>query len=267
MLNHPLFNSDSDPERAKLDIDYINVRRFVGGGKSEMLTNQWDPEQLQTPLDVFNAVGQIEGRYELIGRNRQNRIVDREVINIKAPLGFQGTRPPEVPQAQSAPSVPTAQSVPVMSAGGLLIPATMDPNMAMMISMMTMQSQQTQAMMQQARQDAQNASNQLMQMFLAMQQNSSGTMQAAITAFAPLLAQRAAGGENSAGTQEGFLKGIEIMAAIKEGIDGASKPGAATDWGTVSQNIVGGLKSLADIAKASASSGPTPAIPSIPPGP
>lgn len=268
MLNHPLFNTESDPDRARLDIDYINIRRFVGNGKSQMLTNQWDPEQLQTPLDVFNAVGQIEGRYELIGRNRQNRIVDREMLNITAPIGFQAPpKPPEVPQPSAVPGVPTPQAVPMMSAGGLLIPSTMDPNMAMMISMMTLQSQQTQAMMQQSRQDAQNASNQLMQMFLAMQNNSSSVMQTAITALGPLLANRGAGGEASGGTQEGFLKGIEIMAAIKEGIDGAQKPGVATDWAAVSQNIVGGIKSLAEIAKATSTAAPTPMVPPIPPGP
>jgi hypothetical protein len=271
MQNHPLFNSDNDPERAKFDIEYINIRRFTGSGKSEMLTNQWDPEQLQTPLDVFNAVGQVEGRYELIGRNRQNRVVDRETITIKAPVGFQAPAAPEAPQPQTTPTAPSPhQAVPVMQAGGMLIPSTMDPNMAMMISMMTLQNQQMQAQMNAARQDSQAASQAMMQLFVATQNNSSSLMATAIQALAPLLAQRpatVAGG--GAETENGFLKGIEVMAAIKEGIDGAGKPGSMTDWAAVSQNIVGGLKALSDITRNSGviAGGNVPPVPPIPPGP
>jgi hypothetical protein len=269
MINHPLFNvDDDDPERAKKNIHYINIREFKPGNKTETLTNQWEPEQLLTPGDVFMAVGH-EGSFELVGRGPKHQVVDRQYITVKAPAGWQpqpGAMPqqPQVQQGQ-----PTVGSTPLMQANGLLIPSNMDPSVAMIVSMMTMQQTQTQQQMIAQQQSAERqqqlsaqASQNMIQMMLGMQQNTTQLIGSALTSLAPLLmSSRAPGDSNNA--ENGFLKGIEIMAAVKEGIDGAAK-GPTTDWGAVSGNIMAGIKALAEVAKQTA--GAQAAPPVVPPG-
>jgi hypothetical protein len=269
MINHPLFNvDDDDPERAKKNIHYINIREFKPGNKTETLTNQWEPEQLLTPSDVFMAVGH-EGSFELVGRGPKHQVVDRQYITVKAPAGWQ-QQPGAMPQQSQVPQgQPTVGSTPLMQAGGLLIPSNMDPSVAMIVSMMTMQQAQTQQQMIAQQQSAERqqqlsaqASQNMIQMMLGMQQNTTQLIGSALTSLAPLLvSSRAPGDSNNA--ENGFLKGIEIMAAVKEGIDGAGK-GPTTDWGAVSGNIMAGIKALAEVAKQTA--GAQAAPPVVPPG-
>lgn len=267
MINHPLFNLEG--EDSKKDIVFINIRRFLPGNKIETLTNQWEPEQLQTPLDVFEAVGGVEGSYELIGRGGKQQVLARERITIKAPTGYIPPAPP--PQQPQQPQQATmGPAVPMMQAGGLAIPANMDPNTAMIISMMAMNNQQANAQLLAQRQDAaaanQNAiaqSQNMMQMMLGMQQNTTALMTGMFGALAPVLGNRPAGTEGSEAAKSGFLQGIEIMAALKQGVDEAAGKQGTVDWATVSSNIMQGLKSLGEIVKTTAG---TPGQPKVPPG-
>lgn len=280
MKNHPLFNDETDdsPEavrRRDREIVFINIQQILPGNKRITLTNQWEAEQLQSPLDVFEAVGQMEGEYELKARGTRNQIVDAVRLNVRAPIGWTppvghplyGKQQQQHEQPQPAPApVSAAQptSVP-MQAGGLIIPANMDPNMAMIVSMMALNSQRDQ---ENARQNMQMAQFQMQQM-VAMMGASSNTMTTLIgtlaTAFAPVLASRpGAVGGSETGAETGFVKGIEVMAALKEGVDSATKAGQ-TDWSQFAAHVAAGIKGLAEVAKATAPAS-APAAPVVPPG-
>lgn len=270
MENHPLFNTNKD-------IAFINIRHATGANKWETLTDQWQPEQIQTPLDLFEAVGQVEGRYEIVGRGKNNGCVERVEMNIKAPIGFHPN-----PQQQQAIPTPQAQqqqggSPGMMTApGGLLIPANIDPSMAMVISMMALGSQQNAANQQQMQQMMQHSSTQLVTMMQANQQAqmqaSQNTMQLVgqiASTVVPAILNRGGAGADVAGAQgaaeAGFIKGVEVLAAMREGVDRAQNAGGAVDWAAVSGNIVQGLKALSDVAKAASPNAPA-APPVVPPG-
>jgi hypothetical protein len=268
MQNHPLFNTDKN-------IEFLNIRHATGSNKWDTLTDQWQPEQIQTPLDLFEAVGQVEGRYELIGRGKNHAVVERVELNIKAPIGFcanpqqQAVPTPQAQQQQSgSPGMMTAP-------GGLLIPANIDPSMAMVISMMALGSQQSAANQQQMQQMMQHSSTQLVTMMQANQQAqmqaSQNTMQLVgqiASTVVPALMNRGVGGDvaGAQGAAEaGFIKGVEVLAAMREGVDKATSAGT-TDWSAVSANIMQGLRSLSEIAKATAAPAPAAAPPVVPPG-
>jgi hypothetical protein len=266
MIDHPLFNSDNpdDKERRKVNIAYINIRSCEPGKKKVTLTNQWEPEELQTPSDVLEAVGNVEGTYELVGRGTKNQVIDTQMITLRAVKSPAQTAAAAAAAAMAAaaiqqppaqPQVPQPPALPLMQAGGIVIPSNMDPTMAMIISMMAFNSQQQAAASQLMMQVMQHNGTQLTTLI--------GTL---ATAFAPVLAGHGNGGAGAApgATESGFLKGIEIMAALKEGVDGATKQGT-TDWGAVTNNVMNAFQSLAQVAKATAGA-PAPAAPVVPPG-
>ena len=250
MIDHPLFNSDNpeDVEKRKRNICYINIMVCEPGKKKVTLTNQWEPEELQTPADILEAVGGVGGTYELIGRGQKHQIIDRAMFTLKGPKDH---APPAPAQAQAQPATPPAVTMapaPTMQAQGIIIPSNMDPNVAMVISMMAMQNQNAQF----------NA------------QNQTAMITGLATAFAPVIGAAMsrpgmAGAPGSQGAAEaGFLKGIEIMAAVREGMDSANK-GPATDWGSFSANVVQAVKGLVEVARTTSGS-PAPAAPVVPPG-
>jgi hypothetical protein len=249
MIDHPLFNFEDpdDTEKRKRNIAYINIMACEPGKKKITLTNQWEPEELQTPADVLEAVGGVYGTYELIGRGTKHQIMDRQMISLGAPKGHVPPPPPAPAQPPPPPVVTMAQA-PTMQASGIIIPSTMDPNVAMVISMMAMQNQNAQF----------NA------------QNQTAMITGLATAFAPVIgaALSRPGVAGAPGSQQaaesGFLKGIEVMAALKEGVDSANK-GPATDWGTVSGQIAQAVKGLVEVARTTAGT-PAPAAPVVPPG-
>ena len=284
MKNHPLFNDSTDDsstaiERQKKEICYINIQQIMPGNKRITLTNQWEAEQLVTPLDVFQAIGEMEGDYELIGRGNHNQIVDRARINVRAPIGWRpgvghplyGKQQEQPPPAQ-APAPVGAPAGPMMTApGGLLIPANMDPNVAMMISMMALNSQRDAENARQQQQAFQFQSQQMMQisqqnlqMMQASQQNTTNLIGSLVSNLAPLLAARSGGGGSESGAETGFVKGVEVMAALKEGVDSAVNKGQ-TDWAQVAQHVSTGIRGLAEIAKQTAPAA-APAAPVVPPG-
>lgn len=265
MINHPLFliDDETDEKRRSADVKYINIMHVQQGKKPVTLTNQWEPEQLQTPLDVFEAVGEVEGTYELIGRGAKHNILVRQTLNIKAPKDWKP--PPKQEPSQPAAPAPasTVAATPMMQAGNLLIPANMDPMVAMVISLIAAQGQQAQAQLQRADQNSQFQTTQIATMMAQMNSNQTQLMTGMFTALAPLLgghANASAGGS----TQDGFLKGIEIMAALKEGLDAGNKAGA-TDWSAVAQHISSAIGSLAQVARETNNAG-TPRAPHVPPG-
>jgi hypothetical protein len=284
MKNHPLFNDATDDsptsvDRAKREIVFINIQQILPGNKRITLTNQWEAEQLLTPLDVFEAVGSMEGEYELKARGERNQIVDSMRLNVRAPIGW---KPPighplygkeNQPQAPPAPApAPTGPATAVpMQAGGLIIPANMDPMMAMIVSMMALNSQRDQAASAQQMQMAQFQMQQMVAMNAASGQqiissnaNMTNLIGTLATAFAPVFANRGGVVGSESGAETGFVKGIEIMAALKEGVDSASKAGQ-TDWAVFAQHVAAGIKGLADVAKATAPVA-APAGPVVPPG-
>lgn len=277
MINHPLFNletDDLDPKRAQekrgRDIVYVNIRQ-LNGGKWSSLTNQWAPEELLTVGALYEAVGNVDGQYELIGRGHKNEVIDRQMHVLKGPRGSAAQAAPA--PAPAAPSGPPAM-VP-MQAGSLVIPANMDPNMAMVISMMTLQSQQNQQAQQAQLAQAQRSAELQMQQQQFQSQQATAQHQANMqmltglaTVIVPALTTHAAGGAGGAGgaeiAQQAFLKGVETLLDFKKGVD-ESTSGGKTDWNVISANIANGFKSLSEVVKTTV--GPTtPAPPVVPPG-
>lgn len=267
MINHPLFNeNDGDEERASRDIGYINIRQFVGS-KPVTLTNQWDPEELQTSEDLFNAVG--AGKFELIGRHAlTKRVVDRVVIEIQPAKGVaaptpqaqqqqphQGWQAPD-PHQQQQQQQPTPQ--PNMVAGGIVIPPGMDPSMAMIITMITASTQTTNQMMMAQREDARFSMQQLTTMMLGFTESQARM----VTGLVSGLAGRPPGGAGSEST-EAFLKGVELMADIKAGVSEGSGEQKPTGWSEIAQNIAESLRAVRDIATLTST---TPAAAVVPPG-
>jgi hypothetical protein len=264
MIDHPLFNGDNpdDAKKRKLNIAYINIRVCEPGKKKVTLTNQWEPEELLTPADVLEAVGGNYGAYELIGRGVNHQVVDTQMIVLGAPKGYV----PPAPAAAPTNGQPATPSTPMMQAGGLLIPANMDPTTAMIISMMAVQMQQSAASADRQDRQAQFAQQQLTTLMTGMAASQSGLVTGLVGAFAPALISRGGSPGDptaSSNAEAGFLKGIEIMAAMKAGLDEAGS-GGKTDWATVTTNIMQSVKSLAEVAKATAAA-PAPA-PVVPPG-
>lgn len=267
MRNHPLFCSEAEEEdpRRNIEISYVNIVRFANG-KKETLANQWQPEQLLTPMDLFEAVGRVEGSYELIGRGTRNQVVDRQLVTLRAPPGGYSA-PPQAPMpAQSPAQTPASPPSPgVMNLGnGLVMPSNIDPNLAMMMSIMAM-NQQAQF---QAAQSAAAMQQQTMQTIVTMmggfQASQTGLLGSLATAFAPALAARTAPAANNdpLATENGFLKGIQVMAALRQGFDEANKSGS--NWEGVTGNIAKAVQHLAEVAKTAASGGAPDVV--IPPG-
>jgi len=268
MIDHPLFNFENpdDAEKRKRNIAYINIMYCEPGKKKITLTNQWEPEELLTPAQVLEAVGGVEGTYELIGRGPKHSVVDRQYLTLGVPKG--AARPAQAaapPAAANAPSPSGVFSTP-MQAGGLLIPSNMDPTTAMIISMMALQNQQNAQNAAAQQQQAQFQMQQIVTMMGASQASTTSLIGTLATAFAPVLASHAGAPTAAPGSSEaGFLKGIEIMAALKEGVDQAKNGAGQADWGTITSNVLKSFQSLAEVAKTTASAAPPPA-PVVPPG-
>ena len=264
MINHPLFNEDDgNEERAARDIGYINIRQFEGS-KAITLPNQWDPEELQTAEDLVNAVG--FGRFELIGRHaRTKRVVDRVMIELRAPKGT-AAAPPEPAQQQRNWQPPEQQQYqvqqpPSMVAGGIQIPPGMDPQMAMMITMMTTSQQSTNAMLMAQREDSRFNAQQMTTLMLGF----TDAQARMITGLVSGLSGRAPGGGTDT-TADAFLKGVELMGQIRAGMaegGGEGGEGKAPVWSDIAQNIAESLKAVRDIANLTST---TPAAPIVPPG-
>jgi len=266
MINHPLFNfdNDDDEEKRRKNIAYINVLYCEPGKKKVALTNQWEPEEIQTPAQLLEAVGRVEGTYELIGRNTRHGIVDRQFITLRAPEGSNRGPVPPTPGPMPPPAAPAAAAHPTMQAGGIVIPTNMDPTMAMVVSLIAAQGQQANAQADRQERASQFNMQMMTQMMTGFQTAQTGLMGTLATAFAPILASRGGAPGSSADTESGFLKGIEVMAALKEGVESANGGGEKTDWSTVTTNIVKSVQALAEVAKTTAPA--TPVQPIVPPG-
>jgi len=264
MINHPLFNeNDGNEDRAARDIGYINIRQFQGS-KAITLPNQWDPEELQTVEDLYNAVG--VGRFELIGRHAlTKRVVDRTVIEIQLPKGAGAPAEP-MPQQQQArwqapePQQPQQPTTPTMVAGGLQIPPGMDPQMAMMIAMMTTSQQTTNTMIMGSREDAKFYAAQQTELMLGFTRAQAEMITGLVGALAG-----GRGGGGSGESTEAFLKGVELMADIKAGMreGDPSNEEKTPGWGEIAKNIAESLRAVKDIASITSSA---PAAPVIDPG-
>jgi hypothetical protein len=246
---HPLFCDDEDDvERASRDVGFINIYRF-NGSKKIALPNQWDPEQLQTVDDIYQAIG--AGDFELVGRDaRTKQILMRQRVSIEAPKGAE----PETPAPQAAPApqaIPPAMAAGMMQLGAIQIPSGVDPHVAMM--MFTAQLNQIEK--EQSRADARAHEGSLVAMFTAF----TNSQTAMVTGLVGALAGKANAptGEN---TTEAILRGIELAndlrAGMKEGCDENAKP---ESWAKTIQAAAEGLGVLRDVAKAVGSSPATAA--------
>jgi hypothetical protein len=271
MKNHPLFNDDPDnTERAARDIGFINIYEFQGS-KRVALTNTWDPEELQTLEDVFAVTG--PGNFELIGRDSINkRIVDRQMISLKAPRGM--PERPAVAEEQRRPfrtePMPSAQPAqPIMQGGGFSIPSGMDPTMAMFLMLTQSQSAQASAQLAAQREDARAANATMAQLFGTFAQSQASMVTGLAAALGGPRSAPSSGGD--IGAADAFMKGVETMGQLLQGVkEGAAEaaepkgPGLAD----VAKNIADSLGAVRDIARATTGMGnPVSTEPVIPTGP
>lgn len=260
MINHPLFNDDdSNEEKQARDIGYLNIRQFEGS-RGVMLVGQWEPEQLQTAEDIYNAVG--AGHFELIGRHaRTNKIVDRVSITVKMPRSVNEPPPkpePRNPELRLEPQAPPPP--PSMQAGGIVIPPGMDPQTAMMVTMMALGNQQNAAQLQAAREDSRHHSAMQTQLMLGLVQSFSSMTTGLATALSGGGAQRAP--DN---TLDAVLKGIDLVTNLQAGMkEGAEEVGKPTPWNEVTRNIADGIRNIVEVAKVANAA--SPSGPVVPPG-
>jgi|WetSurMetagenome_2_1015567.scaffolds.fasta_scaffold56821_2 hypothetical protein len=262
MINHPLFNEDdTNEERASRDIGYINIRQFEGS-RSVMLVGQWEPAELQSTEDVYNAVG--AGHFELIGRHaRTKRIIDRVLMTIKVPRAAGSAPEPEPrgqPRQPPEPPAPVIQQPPMMQAGSIVIPPGMDPQTVMMV----LSSQQNAALLQAQREESRFNASQLTQIMVGFTNAQTQMVTGLVSGLAGMMGHtQPQGGAN--GTVDGFLKGIEIMADLKAGMkEGAENEGKPTQWNEVTRNIADGIRNIVEVAKVAQATAPSGPV--VPPG-
>lgn len=266
MKNHPLFNDDPENiERATRDIGFINIYEFQGS-KRVALTNQWEPEELQTLEDLYAAVG--AGNFELIGRDRiKKTIVDRAMIALKAPKNAQNQdhsdEPPQNRYRPEPPAAPAVPTVPSMQGGGITIPPGTDPTMAMFMMLVTTQQQQNAAQLAAQREDSRINMQSMTQLLVGF----TSAQAQMVTGLAGALngGARAPGDGSSA---DAFMKGVETMGNLVQGLREGSEEAEpkALNIGEVAKNIADSLGAVRDIAKATSgvTSGTAGAV--IPPG-
>jgi hypothetical protein len=267
MKSHPLFNDDPDNiDRMSRDIGFINIYEFQGS-KRVALTNQWEPEELQTLEDVYAAVG--AGNFELVGRDALNkRIVDRQMIALKPPRGATQERSPveDAPRNfRPEPAAPAVQSAPTMQGGGFSIPSGMDPTMAMFLMLTQSQTQQAQAQLNAQREDARAANATMAQLFGLFTQSQASM----VTGLASALGGNR-GGAPEVGAADAFMKGVETMGSLMAGV----KEGAAEvaeekplNLGDIAKNIADSLGAVRDISRTASGMTGAPIDPGIPAGP
>lgn len=257
MKDHPLFNDDeNDIERRARDIGFINIHEFKGG-KRVTLPQQYEPEELTTAECVFNAVGY--GRFELVGRDSQTkRVVDRVLINLDPPKGEAAPPKRADPPASPPPAAAAPAPFPAMQVGGMVVPANMDPSLAMFLAMATNQTQMLAQMLVAQREDSKIAMASNVQLMLGMSENTTRL----ITGLAGALGGRPNGGPE--GAAEAFIKGVETMGSLMQGVKegNAETEGKPTDWGEIAKSVVESVKTIRDISQMSATGAP----PVVPPG-
>lgn len=266
MRDHPLFcDEESNDEKRSRDIGYINIYRFTGS-KRATLPNQWDPEQLQTIEDLYREVG--PGHFELVGRDEKSkRIVDRVMITLEPPRGFTEAPQPQVPQPQPQVQQPQPSAFgmpPSMEAAGMRIPSNMDPMLGMVFTLVNAQNATNLAQLQAQREDAKNSQNSLTQLMVGFANAQSNMVVGLANAFGARPA-----GQSVDNTADAFVKGVEVMAALKQGINegnGAApgEPSKPTEWGEVAKNIATSINAIRDIAQVASVT--TPGAPVVPPG-
>jgi len=259
MKNHPLFCDDPDnDERMGRDICFIQVFRFAGT-KRTAVPRIFEAEELMSIEALYEATGKTGGAFELMGRDKDNRrIVDRCRIEIEG-MGPPEPPPPPPPAAVVAsPELPPPQpGVSMLQGMGLQIPQNADP----MTSLMFMVLAQGQQAQQAAREDARASQANLSQIFTSFNAAQSNM----VVGLAQAFGSRGAGAPpGESGTENGFIKGIETMAALVSG-QREQEQAAAEDKplniGEVAKNIAQSLGAVRDIAQATSGSGPI-----IPPG-
>lgn len=269
MKDHPLFNEDpNDTERRSREIDFINIYQFVNG-KRTAISSEWEAEQLQTIADVFEAVG--EGNFELVGReNQRKRVVDRVLVNIKAPRGAAPTPSQSSrsdasnPAAQQPPAAAASPGIPTMQIGAMAIPAGMDPTTAMMLALFHTSEQRNAAQLQAQREDSRLYIQQQTNLMIEFSKANASLLGSLVSGLAQFAGH---GPAASPGVTEiaanSFIKGVEVITDLKAGIaEGSGAQSAPTDWSTVSANIVQGLRTLKDVAAvANAPPGVPPGVP------
>jgi len=253
MKNHPLFNAnETTSARQNIDISYINITQFETGRRIT-LTNQWAPEELLTWEQLYEAVGNVPGHFELVARDSRGKVVDREQVRLKPP-GSQFEARPINGQAPPA-SMPESASSPA-------IPASVDPMTAMMMIM--------QQNNQQLRQDAISREANQSQLMLGIMQANVNLTTGLIQGLSGFVKPPELPSVDR--STEAFLKGAEAISGLMAGVRdaaGGGQPGAPQepqgpplDWTQVSKNILDSLKQVADIARATAGK----ELPIIPPG-
>lgn len=262
MINHPLFNEDDvNEERASRDIGYINIRQYEGS-RSVMLVGQWEPSELQSTEDVYNAVG--AGHFELIGRHaKTKRIIDRVLLTIKMPRA--GGAAPEPADLRGQPRqpiespAPVIQAPPMMQAGSIVIPPGMDPQTVMMV----LSSQQNAALLQAQREESRFNASQLTQIMVGFTNAQTQMVTGLVSGLAGMMGHTSPQNGGANGTVDGFLKGIEIMADLKAGMkEGAENEGKPTQWNEVTRNIADGIRNIVEVAKVAQATAPSgPVVP------
>lgn len=257
MKNHPLFCDDPDnEERCGRDICFIQVFRF-NGTKRTAIPKIFEAEELTSIEALYEQTG--AGAFELIARDKNNRlIVDRCRIEIEGVAQPQQAAPPPPAAVVAAPEPPPHQpGVSMLQGMGIQIPQSADPQTSLMFMILAQQQQSQQA----AREDARASQNNLAQIFASFNAAQSQMVVGLAQAFGNR-GGPTAGGES--GTETGFIKGIETMAALVSGQreqEAAAAEDKPLNLGEVAKNIAQSLGAVRDIAQATSGSGPV-----IPPG-
>lgn len=258
MKNHPLFCDDPDnEERCGRDICFIQVFRF-SGAKRTAIPKHFDAEDLMSIEDLHAATNKTGGAFELIGRDKNNRlIVDRCRIEIETEEPQHQAAPPPAAVVAAPEPPPPQPGVSMLQGMGIQIPQSADPQTSLMFMILAQQQQSQQA----AREDARASQNNLAQIFASF----NAAQSQMVVGLAQAFGNRGgppAGGES--GTETGFIKGIETMAALVSGQreqEAAAAEDKPLNLGEVAKNIAQSLGAVRDIAQATSGTGPV-----IPPG-
>jgi hypothetical protein len=277
--NHPLFCELDDPEnptpeeieKQGRDIGYIQIYRF-NGHKREAIIGQHAPDAIITIEDLVKIAGW--GDFELVGRDlKTGQVRLRQRVTIAKPndpneaarsqpngYGQQQQPPnPYAPQQQPMPPAAFAQT-PTQPQTGMFagMPMPQDPMTAMMMMMFTLTNQQMMAQ----REDS--------KAFMQMQQSNSQQHGQVLVETFKVLANTMAGrppepASSSAGMFEAFQKGVELTTefaqGVREGQEQAGGNSTPLDYSAITTNILQSLKTVAEIAKVTASGQPAPVIP------
>jgi hypothetical protein len=250
MKDHPLF-CDDDSENAGKDIRFINAVKFIGN-KRMSLSDQWEPQDLMTIQQVYDAIG--PGDFELVGRDATGKAVARARIAMEPKKG----EPPQMPKepTPAAPVAPSPAPANVMQFGATSIPVGSDPTTAFQNNAQNAAAQ---------REDSRHQLAMTVQMFGEF---SKAQVNLVNGMFAALAGSQRGTGDVGERAVDLVLKGVELATGLREGAEDAKvKPPEEPqekpmDWTATTQNVVESLKVVRDIASLGGiGSGSSPVIP------